>query len=249
MRRRRRSFAGGFLPTNLSNLDAWYKADVGVDFDGSNDVSQWDDQSGNGLHQIQATGLNQPTYVASDLNGLPGIKFDGADHFTKALTADFGSTSGSVFYVLSAVNPGAGLGVILSSCDEGSTPRFFALGLRDSSGDKLELQQRNNDTADTLRSTSSLTGSNQAMWRSDGSTTDIRIDNVDDTVVVVAGANNGDWLEDTTLKDNLAIGALVRSSVGNYGNFTLNEKITYGDSKSADDATLVSDYLANKWGL
>ena len=39
-------------------------------------VSQWDDQSGNGNHLVQATAANQPTYLASGNAGRPAIRFD-----------------------------------------------------------------------------------------------------------------------------------------------------------------------------
>ena len=42
------SAAAGFDPSNLSNLLLWLKADAGVTYDGSNLVSVWADQSGNG---------------------------------------------------------------------------------------------------------------------------------------------------------------------------------------------------------
>jgi hypothetical protein len=66
---------GGGVGLPTAGLIAWYKADVGVTKDGSNKVSQWDDQSGNGHHLTQPTALNKPTWQASVLNGLPGIQF------------------------------------------------------------------------------------------------------------------------------------------------------------------------------
>lgn len=64
---------GGSFPT--AGLLGWWKADAGVTKDGSDKVSQWDDQSGNGKHLVQATGARQPTWAASVLSGLPAISF------------------------------------------------------------------------------------------------------------------------------------------------------------------------------
>ena len=65
---------GGSLPSP-STLLGWWKADAGVTKDGSDKVSQWADQSGNGYDFTQATGARQPTWEASVQNGLPGIRF------------------------------------------------------------------------------------------------------------------------------------------------------------------------------
>lgn len=69
------------IPTPPSGMLLWLKADAGVTKDGSDFVSNWADQSGNGYDAVQATGSNQPKYVANVLNGQPCIRFDGSDDF------------------------------------------------------------------------------------------------------------------------------------------------------------------------
>jgi len=59
--RRRKILGAGFLPSNISNLEAWYESDQGITLNGS-DVSQWDDLSGNANHLVQATAADQPFY-------------------------------------------------------------------------------------------------------------------------------------------------------------------------------------------
>jgi hypothetical protein len=56
----------------------WLKADVGITYNVSNKVSQWNDQSGNGHHASAAAAL-QPTYIINTLNGKPVLNFDGTD--------------------------------------------------------------------------------------------------------------------------------------------------------------------------
>ena len=71
--------AGGGLPITADLWGHWDAAE-GVTKDGSDLVSQWDDQSGNGRNFIQTTGADQPLWVAdvgSDLNNLPVISFTG----------------------------------------------------------------------------------------------------------------------------------------------------------------------------
>lgn len=67
-----------FYPSDLNGLALWLRADAGVTYDGSNNVSAWADQSGNGKNAT-ATGTQRPLYVSSDINGMPVISFDGVD--------------------------------------------------------------------------------------------------------------------------------------------------------------------------
>ena len=61
-------------PTWFTGLVAWYGADVGITKDGSDKVSQWNDQSGNGYHLTQGTGSLQPVWQASSINSLPAVR-------------------------------------------------------------------------------------------------------------------------------------------------------------------------------
>jgi len=67
--------ANSNVPT--TGLVFWCKADAGVTYDGSNNVSSWADQTGN-YTVTQGTSANKPTYVASDINGKPGLRFSGS---------------------------------------------------------------------------------------------------------------------------------------------------------------------------
>jgi hypothetical protein len=67
---------GGATTIPTAGLMGWWKADVGVTKDGSNKVSAWADQSGNGRNFTQPTTGNQPLWQASIKNALPGIQFN-----------------------------------------------------------------------------------------------------------------------------------------------------------------------------
>lgn len=62
-----------------ANQAAWYRFNLDITLNGS-DVSQWDDQSGNDRHLIQATASKQPFKEADG-----SITFDGTDEFLKAV--------------------------------------------------------------------------------------------------------------------------------------------------------------------
>jgi len=56
-----KTYPGGWLPTDESSLEAWYRNKVGIT-DNKPGVSQWLDSSGNGYHMVQADTGEQPVY-------------------------------------------------------------------------------------------------------------------------------------------------------------------------------------------
>ena len=69
---RGRRFVRSLLPA------AWFRYGIGITKDGSDLVSQWDDQSGNGRHLKQSTDTNKPTWQSDG-----SILFDGVDNYLK----------------------------------------------------------------------------------------------------------------------------------------------------------------------
>lgn len=88
-----------FVPTDIAGCQLWLKADAGIIKDGSNYVSQWDDQSGNNNHAVQATAINQPLFVNSAYNGLPSIRFNGMSNFMSGIVDAPINEQLSVFFV------------------------------------------------------------------------------------------------------------------------------------------------------
>lgn len=77
-------------PLGIAGCVLWLRADLGVTKDGSNKVSQWDDQSGNGHHAVQAAGGSQPVHSAK--NGCAAVHFvDTSDYLATGAWARTGS--------------------------------------------------------------------------------------------------------------------------------------------------------------
>lgn len=89
-----------FTPNVISGLAAWFDAAdlASLTLDGSNNVSQWNDKSGNARHAAQATAANRPAYLTNQLNGRAAVRGNGSSTFLSFTGADL-----SAGYTLLAV--------------------------------------------------------------------------------------------------------------------------------------------------
>ena len=60
-----------------SGAGFWLKADTGVTVENGVVVSEWKDQSGTSKSAFQSLPISQPTFLATGINNLPAIHFDG----------------------------------------------------------------------------------------------------------------------------------------------------------------------------
>ena len=88
------------LPSDISGLGLWLKADAGVSLSGSN-VTAWADQSGNNLNFSSLTGVGQateyPSIVSSGIAGKPSMSF--LNSLMRSPNLNIGSNGLSVFVV------------------------------------------------------------------------------------------------------------------------------------------------------
>jgi hypothetical protein len=93
------STVGTSIPTD--SLKLWLKADVGIK---GNDVSGWEDQSGNKANAEQATAKSQPILEKDSVNGMPAVVFDGVDDFMTFTLPINGLTGATIILVSAATN-------------------------------------------------------------------------------------------------------------------------------------------------
>ena len=82
-----------FDPLTIASLRGWWSAGFGVTKDGSDNVIQVDDRSGNGRHAIQSVGANQPEFVADggdNFNNNAIIRFNASTDFLRIADFDYG---------------------------------------------------------------------------------------------------------------------------------------------------------------
>jgi len=161
-------------------------------------------------------------------------EFDGATEYMRSiLGAPYrsGDSQGTITAWIKREVVGA-YHVIFASCDEGSTNydfRFYVLNTN-----QLALWQRNNDAATNIRGNTVLVA---GQWYhvalvSDGSAYALYINSVPETLTVVGGPDNGDWLAETTLRDNITIGCMRRSDLWGYFNGIIDDVRYYSQPLS-----------------
>ncbi|HEY9756552.1 MAG TPA: LamG-like jellyroll fold domain-containing protein [Oculatellaceae cyanobacterium] len=117
-----------------ASLISWLRADSGIRYDDSNNVSFWTDQSANGYSGSQVNSANQPTLVTNAVNGLPSIEFTpGTDSQFLQFPAGFDFTAGLSLLVV--VNP--------TSMSAGSTILDFRNFSGSGSSDQFGLSELN----------------------------------------------------------------------------------------------------------
>lgn len=107
------------------NLAMHLKADVGLETDGSGNISGWADQSGNGNDAGQTNGANRPSVVSNSINGEPALRFNGSNHFlTMPSTTDLGIVNNDYQIFIIAKTASATSSVYFLMGAESNTEQF-----------------------------------------------------------------------------------------------------------------------------
>ena len=232
---------GTFVPSQISNLAAWYDASNPSNVTTSNgNVSAWNDISGNGNTLVQATTGAQPKYQSSGWAGLGSINFAGAAFLSTAnpVFSDNLYGASTVFVVANQANL-AGSRAMAWSGVYGSNPRWALF----SSNDAMQFQF--NGTSGDLASTAHASGA--AIWTAAGNSFKKlqylhKNGNALGTRAAIAAPTGG--------TSPFSLGAFVGGGAG-HTFFTghISEVLVYNRYLSGTETNFVEGYLACKWGL
>jgi hypothetical protein len=94
--------AGTPMLTVTDHLQLWLKPDAEISTGIDGGVLEWPDQSGNANHAIQPDENLAPKVIEDALNGLPVVRFDGADDYLEVADSDSVSITGDItsFFVV-----------------------------------------------------------------------------------------------------------------------------------------------------
>ena len=196
--------------------------------------------AGSILHDVTANS-NHLTLMLTEPSGWSGGKmgnsfdFDGIDDYAYKSIADFRSSDsqGTISCWFRASTTAGN--TIFASADESSTNYLFMVTI---SNDLMALQtKRGVGTTNILRGTELV---NDELWHnfvvtSDGSAYVFYLDGSIEGFT--AGINNGEWFSSFANRDNISVGALVRTSVAGHFNgkvsniMVWNRPLTEGEAK------------------
>ncbi len=220
-----------FSPLDVAALEGWWKADAGITKDGGDLVSDWADQSGNGNDLVQATGTNQPLFVADVQNSLPIIRFDGVDNFMRFAAFASGDLT-QPNTILIVVDQEAGASNVVYDGAGSSSKRNVFFSVSSSVHDIF--------SGVTLQDSTTITaGFEQVTNLFNGSSGTIRVDKTE-----TAAGDTG-----TFPLEGLTAAANFNSTPGEFGAHDIGELIIYNADISDADRTLLETYLADRWGL
>lgn len=152
-RRRGGEWVGGgapaWTPADLSGLQLWMDAaDAATITDaGGGAVSQWVDKASS-LAFTQGTGGNRPTLVPNAYNGLPTVRFDGADWLATGTNGLLRNAPCASLALVAMNTDRTRVGVALNvSVGTGSSARFVAAALGTAQSFRRRLLYRQADGA------------------------------------------------------------------------------------------------------
>lgn len=219
--------SGGFSPSSVTGLKLWLKSDVGVTKDGSNLVSNWADQSGNGNDVAQATGTKQPLWVDNQHNAKPTIRFDGIDNFMQKATYASGDLAQTNFIFIVSTFPSSSGRYIYDSASHDKRHAF----LRNATGYQIY------SGSGIATGTGITTALQQFTAKYNGGSSYLRKNGSE----IVSGNIGTDSMAGITLG--------ASHEAGNFGNIDICEILVYNASVSDTDRDTIESYLDTRWGL
>jgi hypothetical protein len=251
-----------FNPRNLPNLQLWLDATRIAQAD-STSVATWSDQSGNGYDATQGSTAARPTYIASGLNGLPVVRFDGTDDNlsvpSSTATFKFLHTDFSTVFIVAkagvVADPNARYG-FFGTNSGGTSARGLMINYDDRASQSLNNAIRTGISNGTAWV--SLNDANNFFAANTFGIITVRSDPANATAAdrSVLNLNGG-----TDTKNNTQTAALSTSNasfnleIGSSGgafpvlNGDIAEIIVYNRALNTSELAQVHRYLARKWGI
>lgn len=241
-----------FSPDQITGIDFWLRV--------SRDVSNPKDGlaisaliESRGMAFSQATPANTPRLYC-DGNGIGGkhvIHADGGDVLKS--TSLLSGSSGAVVMVFRYTAAQNNFATLFCSSDEGTNTSKWRFVTQYTTPVAAVTQQNANDTTDGIRGTTTTLRQDVpylVIVSSNGSAYSMRVNGVAQTMTVANGANNGDWWDDTTLRDNTTLFSMIGMSqltqwVGDLAELIVYKNVTLSDG----NITSLESYLASEYGI
>jgi len=220
-------------PLDIADCELWLDVSQIVGLNDGDDVSAWDDLSGNSRHATQAIALDKPHFREAYRNGLAAVEFDGANHW---MDLDLSSAIALADHT------------IIVACETRDTAttadqRFLYVNV---AGDEFSLN--------SVTATAGKLGWFDGAWENAANATDAA--QVLSFQLAAAGAEV--FRDGVSIGDSLGLvahqladdAALCANTAGNYlFDGYLFEFLIYSPILNATDRAKVEAYLIAKWGI
>lgn len=238
-----------FTPSDVSGMRGWWKADAitAADLDV---LAAWNDSGSLARNMSERAAGKGGVYRTNQLNGKPGVTFNGTDQGMKTAKVDWAGSSAS--YTIYAV--------IKSSAVQSAYANAF--GADYSNGATPAWPAYEQSTGDTAN------GPYWAAWDSDndsyGGSLDIKSTPTSNTSVLItlkknalvsqSAELNGTEVDTGAVTNPMSLGNTTFGmghvpTFGRYWSGTIFEIIAYNEAVSAPNDTSIKAYLATKYGL
>ena len=234
-----KSVSGGFEPTDLASLRAWYDASDATTITLNTGVSEWADKSGNGYDVSQSnTGL-QPSYT-TDLH----LTFN--NQYLLTTTTRYGLAANPDLLVLSVMKPTTSTGTAFFLQIGGATNASGCLGVCASTRTEMFAWRYNNGNERYTEALNGVTYITSFYHPANGNyeSSGLFLDGTE--VSRFAGVNN--TLVPTNTNTFVYLGSGNDTSPGSSYRGDISEIIVL-ESVNTTDRQKVEGYLAWKWGL
>ena len=227
-------------PSDLTGLALWYDADSLALSDGAS-VTTWADLSGAGRTLTTAAA---PTFQTNELNGLPGVLFDGSDDYLTHLAGAAWITGDTVtvFAVMRQVAPVSnGRMMAFNATDDidYSTPSWCIYD--GGAGDRI-APYSNGELAIQVPHP---TGATLMTTWFDGTDHNLRVDGAPASTPTLSMAQMEPFTAFGTTRFTLGSGWLGGPSSG--GNYMFHEVVVYDRALTGAERDQVEAYLTEKW--
>jgi hypothetical protein len=229
------NYNGSFNPKFLSGTQLYFAKNTAT-------VSSWNDQSPNGYDLSQAVALQQPTIGVDSVDFVPNQHL-----FRNVANAFSGDTEGYFFF--NGIYDSSAVNRLFHSADNSTNNfDFFILTAVGGVGsNKIAIGNINSGVTNVVRAntTTLVNGSMYYGWfRFDGSAYTGWVNGVTQSMAITTGSNNGLGFSAIANRDNICIGASLRSTPV-YGNTKLNKFFYISGSLSASDLWKCQEFIKN----
>jgi hypothetical protein len=218
----------------------WLRADAGTTTNGQQ-VSAWNDQSGNGNNAAQGTSDNQPLFIASEplANNRPVLRFDGIDDWMQT-TTHLTDNVGTLIVVGRKTALSSGYRTIFTSQDFlmlGQTPSLDQWGAYNDSGERLF-------TPGTSIGTDATAAFRILGYRQNGSGANQLDLFLNGTISTTLHNGGGNSKTITTIGSNSSGSSAIQHFPGD-----IAEVIFYGTALNEAQRLIVENYLSTKYSI